>query len=273
MSSSADPGYVGLVASLALVALAVGISAWQRLGLARSMVWAAARALVQLLVIGLALDLVVSPGRPLWLSWAWVALMVVFAAWTVRRRAPEVPGAFPLALVAYLLAAGATLGVLFGFGIFEPSGRTVVPLAGMVVGNSLGATVLVGRRIVDDLSARRDVVEARLALGMTSKEAGRPVLRDAVRTALIPQVETTKAVGIVFLPGAMVGLILAGAEPMAAVKVQVAVMYLVLGSVATTTAVVAVGLSRRLFTADHRLVRLPAPRPATRWRSPPGSRR
>lgn len=253
--SSPDPGYVGLAASLVLVAVAVGVSWWRRLGLGRSMTWAAARALGQLLAVGLALDLVISPGRPLWLSWCWVAVMVAFAGWTVRRRAPEVPGALPLAVTAFSLAVAVSLGVLFGFGVFEASGRTVVPLAGMVVGNSLGATVLVGRRIIEDLSARRDEVEARLALGLPSAEAGRPVLRDAVRTALVPQVETTKAVGVVVLPGAMVGLILAGVDPMAAVKVQVAVMYLVLGSVAVTTSVVAIGLQRRSFTADHRLVR------------------
>jgi len=66
-------------------------------------------------------------------------------------------------------------------------------------------------------------------------------------------------VGIVFLPGAMVGLILAGVEPLAAVKVQAAVMYLILGSVSMTTTVVALGLARRLFTADERLVRIVRP--------------
>jgi putative ABC transport system permease protein len=71
---------------------------------------------------------------------------------------------------------------------------------------------------------------------------------------MIPQIETTKAVGLVFLPGAMTGLILAGTSPLAAVKVQAAVMYLVLGATATTTSVVSIGVQRRLFTADHRLV-------------------
>ncbi len=160
-----------------------------------------------------------------------------------------------LAGLAFALAAVVSLGVLFGLGVFDVNPRTVVPLAGMVIGNSLAATVLVGRRIIAELTEKRDEVEARLALGQTSRMAARPYLRAAVRTALIPQIETTKATGIVFLPGAMVGLVLAGAEPADAVKVQVAVMYLVLGSVATTTAVVALGLSRRLFTRDHRLVR------------------
>ena len=78
-------------------------------------------------------------------------------------------------------------------------------------------------------------------------------MRAAVRTALIPRIETTKAVGLVFLPGAMTGLILAGTPPLVAVKVQAAVMYLVLGSAATTTVVVSLGVQRRLFTPDQRL--------------------
>jgi len=75
----------------------------------------------------------------------------------------------------------------------------------------------------------------------------------------VPQIETTKAGGLVFLPGAMTGLILAGVKPVEAGLVQAVVMFVVLGSVATTTAVVSLGLVRRLFTADHRLVRLARP--------------
>ena len=69
----------------------------------------------------------------------------------------------------------------------------------------------------------------------------------------MPQIESTKAVGIVFLPGAMVGLLLAGVSPMDAVQVQLVVMYLILGSVAVTTSVVTMGLRRTLFTPDHQL--------------------
>jgi putative ABC transport system permease protein len=183
--------------------------------------------------------------------------MLIFAGWTARRRAPEVPGVAVLTMAAFTVAVAVTLGVLFGLRVFEANGRTIVPLTGMVVGNSIAATVLVGRRITDEMRDKREEVEARLALGLPGSAAARPYVRGAVRTALIPQIETTKAVGIVFLPGAMVGLILAGADPMQAVRVQVAVMYLVLGSVAMTTSVVAIGLERRLITSDHRLVPLP----------------
>jgi len=81
-------------------------------------------------------------------------------------------------------------------------------------------------------------------------------VREAMRTALLPQIESTKVVGLIALPGAMTGLILAGVEPRDAVLVQLAIMYLILGSVATSVTVIGLGLSRRLFTPDHRLVRL-----------------
>ena len=84
-------------------------------------------------------------------------------------------------------------------------------------------------------------------------------MRAALRAALTPQIETTKATGLVFLPGAMTGLILTGAAPLQAVLVQAVVMFLVLAATATTTVVIALGLIRQLFTPDHRLAYLPAP--------------
>jgi putative ABC transport system permease protein len=249
-----DIGWGGLLASLVLVAVAVALSVARRLGVERSIVWASARALVQLLLVGLALDLVFDASGSIWLAWLWVVAMLVFAADTVRRRAREVPGAFALSLAAFGAAAVVTLGVLFGFGVFPLEARALIPVAGMMVGNSMTSTVLAGRRVLEELRDKREEVEARLALGLAAADAGRPYLRSALRTALVPQIETTKSVGLVFLPGAMTGLILAGVDPLDAVRVQAAVMYLVLGSVATTVSVVGIGAQRALFTADHRLV-------------------
>lgn len=255
-ASSGYVGWLGLVASLALVGVAVAISIWQHLDLERSLVWASARAVTQLLAVGAVLAVVLSPHVPLAVSWIWVVLMVVFAAETIRRRAPEVPDARRLALLSLGLASGVTLALLFGLGIFPVNARTVVPLAGMVVGNSLTATVVAARRVVGELADKRAEVEARLALGQSSQDASRPYVREALRTAMISQIESTKAVGLVFLPGAMTGLILAGEKPFQAVLVQAAVMFLILGAVATTAAAMALGLARRLFTNDHRLLRL-----------------
>lgn len=251
----ADIGLLGLAASGILIAVAVAISLWRRLGLEKELLWAALRALVQLLIVGFALQLVIDDDAPLWYSLVWLVVMHLFAAYTTYRRAKDVPSVFGLSLVAYSASALVTLGVLFGFQVYELEGRTIVPLAGIVVGNSLSATVLVSRRLFDAGRERRTEIEGRLALGLSASDAFQPILRDSLRTALIPQIETTKAVGIIALPGAMVGLILAGADPADAVRVQISVMYLVLGSVATTTAVMSLGISRKLFTPSDQLIR------------------
>lgn len=249
-------GWVGLASSLTLVVLAAGISLWQRLGLHRQVVWGAVRALVQLLLVGGALTLLFEPGRSLWWSWAWIAGMIAYAGDVARRRAPEVPRLAPLAVAAFATAAVIAFGVIFGLRVFPLQARTVVPIAGMMVGNSMTAMVLVARRLVDELRDKRDEVEARLALGQSSRQAAAPYLQIALRSAISPQIETTKATGLVFLPGAMTGLILAGVAPLQAVLVQAVVMFLVLGSVAATTVVVALGLVRLVFTRDHRLLPL-----------------
>lgn len=255
-AADAAIGWGGLATSLLLVAVAVALSRWQGLRLDREILWASARALAQLLAVGYVLVVLIDPDTPVAFAWAWVVVMIGFAAVTVRRRAPEVPGLVGLALVALTMSSAVSLAVVFGLSVFPTVGRAIVPIAGMMVGNSIGGLVVATRQIIAELSERRDEIEARLALGLPWPEASKSFVRSALRTALTSQIESTKAVGLVFLPGAMTGLILAGAEPVDAVLVQAALMYLILGCVATNVVVVGLGLTRRLFTPDHRLVRL-----------------
>lgn len=249
-------GWGGLVTSLLLVAIAVGLSWWRGLRLEPEILWASARALVQLLAVGYVLAVLVDEDTPVIYAWLWVVLMIGFAAFTVRLRARQVPGVVGLAAVALALSATISLGTVFGLGIYADEARAIVPIAGMMIGNSIGGLVVAARRVVAEMAEHRAEVEARLALGQPWREASRPFVRVALRTALTSQIESTKAVGLVFLPGAMTGLILAGVDPVDAVLVQAALMYLILGCVATNVVVVGLGLTRRLFTPDHRLVRL-----------------
>src|SRR5918994_1268097 len=111
-------GWGGLALSLILVAVAVGLSAWQGLRLEREILWACGRAIAQLLAVGYLLLLVVDENTPVIWAWLWVVAMVAFAAITVRRRAPEIPGITRLATQAVAApAALRPLGV-FGLGVY-----------------------------------------------------------------------------------------------------------------------------------------------------------
>jgi putative ABC transport system permease protein len=247
-------GWIGVAASLVLIAVAAVLSRGEQLGLERSIAWAALRAAIQLGAIGAGLGLVLADDAPLVWSILWVLAMVVIGGVTVGRRVPSVPGLVPLATAALGGALAVSLAVVFGFGMFDLEPRTLVPSAGMLLGNGIGATVLAARRTLLELDDHRDEVEVRLSLGLPGPAAVRPHVREALRTAVTPQIEQTKIVGLIALPGTMTGLLLAGVDPIDAVAVQGAVMFLILGSVAITSVVVGRGVARRLLTPDHRLV-------------------
>lgn len=251
-----DIGPEGVALSLLLVAVAVAVSWRRQLQLERPLVEATLRALGQLVAVGFVLRVLFADDVSIWWSLLWVVVMVLFAGWTIDRRVDRVPGLVWLASAAVGASALVTLGVVFALGIlpFEP--RYLVPIAGMMIGNPLKGGVLAVRRTVDELAEQRPSIEARTALGMPWQEAARPFLRRALRDALTPQVETTRAVGLIFLPGAMTGLILGGVDPIDAVLVQAAIMFLILGGVVIVSLVMTTGIAGRLFTPDDRLAPL-----------------
>lgn len=262
LATTTDPqqatsiGPEGVAISLLLVVVAVVVSWRRQLELERPLTEATLRALAQLVAVGYVLRVLFAEGTSIWWSVAWVVFMVLFAGWTIDRRVERVDGVLWLAAGALGLSAAVTLGAVFALGIFPFQPRFLVPIAGMMVGNPLKSGVLSVRRTVDELAEQRPAIEARVALGMPWREASRPFVRRALRDALTPQVETTRAVGLIFLPGAMTGLILAGVDPIDAVLVQAAIMFLILGGVAITSLVMVQGVTGRLFTDDDRLLPL-----------------
>jgi putative ABC transport system permease protein len=210
--------------TLGLVAVAVVLSLYQRLDLEKDIGIAVVRSFVQLAAIGYVIDYVFgleSLGAVALL----LAGMVLFAAWTTARRSSGVPGSF-----VYL-----------------------IPLGGMVIGNSMNTASLTLTRLRDDVREQRPRVEAALALGATSRQAVSPILRTALQRALIPLIDATKTTGIIFLPGAMVGMIIAGADPLEAVRLQIVVLYMLLGSVSIAAILVGLLSYRSFFTPRHQL--------------------
>ncbi len=249
-------GWGALGASLVFVLVAVAITGRQQLELGRPILVALVRSLAQMAVVGVALVPIVDPDTPLAWSWLWVVGIVGFASVTIARRAPDVPGLLGIALASMSLVAVTGVGTIYGLGIFPLEGRTLVPVAGMVVGNSMKAAVVGAARVSEALAEQRSEVEAGLALGMTPRAASRRVVRSALRTAISPQVEQTAGLGVVFLPGAMTGLILAGASPADAVRTQLALMYVILAGVVIAATVTGLGTLARLTTPDQTILRL-----------------
>ena len=238
-----------LVASIAPLLVVAGISLARRLGLERDLVVAAVRAVGQLMAAGWALTLLLDGEASILWSWAWLAAMVPMAGDAARRREPRLPGLGWMTSLGGVVGLGSSLAVVFGLGILPLEARVLVPVSGMVVGNSLKVVVVAATRLVDGLRERAGEVEAMLALGFGPVLAVRDIASDAIRLALRPQLEVTRSVGVVFLPGALTGLILAGVDPMEAALIQAALLFLILGTAAVTGLVVVV-LGARAFIRD-----------------------
>jgi len=243
---------VVLGASLVLVATAVGISMYLRLGVGKSILWASVRAAAQLTGVGVLLMLVLDSSLEYFLAPIWIIAMVGIAAFVVSRRA-RTASVVPAALLAVGGSTVVALAVVFGFGVLPLEPVEMIVIAGITIGNALPATVVAVDQVVTKMTTERAQVEGLLALGFNASQAARVVVRDSARVALLPQIERTKIVGLVALPGAMTGLLLAGVEPIDAVTIQLVVMYLVLRSVAVSATLVAVVTASRAFTPDQRL--------------------
>jgi putative ABC transport system permease protein len=216
------------VVLVALTALAATAGRLSGLGQDRAVLVAAARAVVQLAVVSAVLVAVV---RSLLLSALFVLLMVavatVTAAGRVTGRTVRAPGRLPrLGAVALAVVGGAApvVALVLGSGTVPIRGEAVIPVAGILIGGAMTATSLAGRRVRDELTARRGEVEAALALGFLPRDAVLMVGRPVASTALVPGLDQTRTVGLVTLPGAFVGVLLGGGTPVDAGATQILVL-------------------------------------------------
>ena len=244
-------------AALVLVAIAIAISRWRGAGLESEIAVAVIRSAIQLTAIGYVIQLIFDDGGLFWV-FLLLAVSVGFGTVTARARASSVPAAgWPIA-IALTVAAGSTLGLVIALGIFDPEARYLVPVGGMVIGNAMTATAVALNRLGDEMRGGAPLIEATLALGATAQQAALPNLRRSLRSGTITLIDSTKTTGLIFFPGAMVGMLLAGAEPVDAVRLQLILLWVLLGA-AAIAALIATSLAYRTFFTAAPPLREPPP--------------
>jgi len=241
-----------IAGALLLVAAAMAIARYRKIGLESDMLTAVIRAFVQLIAIGYALEFIFAAQNSHWIFVA-VLLMILIAGHTAGTRGRGVPRSRLVSTLAVGVGAALTLGLLIVLQVFPFEPRYMIPVAGMVVGNSMTVCALVMGRLRDDLKLQRLQVEAALALGATPTQAVRGQLRRSLATGMTPIVDNTKTVGLISLPGAMTGMILAGAPALEAVQLQIIVMYMLIGAAAFTGLTATFFTYRQFFTKHHQL--------------------
>ncbi len=250
--------YVDIAIAALLVLGNAGLSVLLQLGLARRVLIAAARMVVQLLLVGLVLKVLFALTSPLWTGVAALAMVLFAGREIMARQERRLSGvwAYGLGTSCMLLAAG--IVTVFALGVpvqpdpwYNP--RYALPLLGMILGNTMTGISLGLHSLTTGLVRERTGVEAQLALGATRFEAVRPVSRAALTAALMPIVNAMAATGLVSLPGMMTGQILAGVEPVEAAKYQILIMFLIAGGTTLGAVTAVMGGVWRLTDERHRL--------------------
>jgi putative ABC transport system permease protein len=247
-----------VAAALVLVAIAMAISRWRDAGLEQDMGIAVLRSFVQLTAIGYVIQAIFDNGSLIWV-FVLLAVSIGFGTLTARSRAKSVPGATLPLLIALTAAGAATLGLVVALGIFDATARYLVPVGGMVIGNAMTSSSVALNRLGDEMSSGAAEIEATLALGATARQAALPHLRRSLRSGTIALIDQTKTTGLIFFPGTMVGMLLAGAEPTAAVRLQLILLWVLLGAAAMSALVSTTLAYRNFFTDAHQLRDPPEP--------------
>jgi len=242
-----------LLLSYGLVIAAILISYYNHLKIEREMVSSSIRATVQLIVVGFLLDAILNIEQPVYLLLI-LFFMSVVAGIISGNRGKEIPHSHGIAILGITVGSLMTFALLYGAGVIQPEARYVIPLGGMIIGNSMKASSLAMDRLIAELGLQRPRIETLLALGATARQAALGAVGQSVRTAMIPTVDTMKTVGLVHLPGIMTGFIIAGGSPLTAVKFQLAVIYMLAGATGITCLLVTLMAYRQCFTRDLQLM-------------------
>ncbi len=246
-----------VLASLLVIALAL-TSLRIYPGMASQLLIAGLRTAIQLTLIGLVLKSLFESASLVWVIILSVLMLAVAGREVMARQHRRFAGiwgygvgvvsmfisSFSIALFALLVVVGTEPW-------YQP--QYAIPLLGMLLGNTMNGIALALDRLTESAWEQRDIIEARLMLGHSSQEAISAIRQKVFRSGLIPIINAMAAAGIVSLPGMMTGQILAGADPVEAVKYQIMIMFLITGGAGFgTLAAVHLGV-KRLFDDRERL--------------------
>ncbi|MDI6900835.1 MAG: iron export ABC transporter permease subunit FetB [Anaerosomatales bacterium] len=246
-------GWWELALATVFVVVSGALSLAMGLGLGKDLVVATIRTYVQLFALGFVLRWVFeNQTGPIVL--ALLLVMVLAAARVVLKRAPSAPrGLFGNAALAMALTGFTVTFAVTALIVRVPvwyQAQYVLPIGGMVIGNSMTGIALAIERLFADLDARSGEMLTLTALGATTWEAAHPSIKTALTAGLVPTINSMAAVGVVFIPGMMTGQILAGADPLEATKYQIVVMLMISAATAIGAIVAVLLMYRHRFTAE-----------------------
>jgi putative ABC transport system permease protein len=241
-----------LLMTVLFIGLAMLLSRWRELALEKDILWSTMRAGVQLLAIGYVLHFIFDAGHVAF-TLLIVLVMISVASANVAWKARQRWRVFGYVFAALFVAEFVGMGLLVLLGIIKTSAQYIIPISGMLIGNSMVVASLQWNRIQNEMKNRADEVEVYLSLGYPSQTAASRVVKKTVHASMIPTIESMKTMGLVQLPGMMTGQIIAGSSPLEAVKYQILIVFTMTATASLCSIFLGMFLYRVFFSKHHQL--------------------
>ncbi|AVK95313.1 iron export ABC transporter permease subunit FetB [Lysinibacillus sphaericus] len=219
--------YTSLSLTLIFVLIPLVLSKTFKLGLEKDTIIATIRSIIQLLAVGYILNFVFDEGSIIYI-FLMVALMIVAATLNARKKGKGIKGITWKIVFTLVMVEIVTQGVLLGFNIVPTTAQYIIPISGMLIGNSMVLSILFLNRFTAEITSHENEIELILSLGGTPKQAIHRQLINAIKASMIPTIESQKTIGLVQLPGMMSGQIIGGADPIQAVQFQLLIIFALL---------------------------------------------
>lgn len=243
---------LAIILSFSFVIIAIFLSSAFRLGLGRDMIITCIRATIQLMIVGYILKMVFGFDNPFAVI-LMLILMITVAAKNAAKRGKGLPHLFWKIFLTIGIVEGITQGFLLGLHIVPATPEYIISISGMIIGNSMIIANLFLNRLKGEVEMRKEEIILVLSLGGTVKQSIFPILKQSIRSSLIPTIEGQKTIGLVQLPGMMTGQIIAGADPIQAVRLQLLIVFLIMSAASLTAIILGFLIYPSLFNQNQQL--------------------
>ncbi|PSP87746.1 ABC transporter permease [Halobacteriales archaeon QS_4_69_34] len=254
-------GLVQVGAASVLAGVVLIVSYLRNLGIEIELGRSFVRGFVQVLAMGAVIGILFS----LRLAWSTlvIAAMMGFAAWISKNRGAGVPSVIRISLVSIVVGSGVVIATMLAAGAIEPTVRNLIPVGGMIISSAMKTNSLALDRISGEIQNNRGEIEAVLALGAPPERVISEYVTTSARASLIPMVDALKSLGLVYIPGMMSGMILAGSNPIYAALYQFVIMGMLFAASGLTSMLSLRLVGRSAFTEADQLKTFEEPEPTS----------
>ncbi len=253
MNGSNSINITSLLIASSLVLVTLFFSYWQKLKLEKETIISVIRAVVQLVAVGYVLEYVFGFKNPLFTTLL-LFFMTFNAAYNAAKRGKAIKKGFTISFLAIGAGTIVTLAILVLSRTIRYEPYQIIPVSGMIISNAMVALGLCYKQIASDFKNKREEVETKLSLGADILPSSIEIIRDSIKTGMLPTIDSAKTLGIVSLPGMMTGLILAGTSPMEAIKYQIMVTFMLLSTTSISSFIACYLSYRNFFNSRKQLI-------------------